>query len=375
MLLTIFGVYLKVGRKIIMHNIIQQNFAGVVIIIFLILFILTAGNFERKINRLFLGAAICILLLIVEELLEEYFAAASEPSVIRSILSAIGYTLRPISVYFLAMVINRNSKKNIFWISIPMVINAIIVFSSIPLKTVFFYTDANEFVRGPLWFVPFVVAAFYVILLLMFTVQECKKSDRTEAITILAIVFISVVSTIMESVFGFSAIQSASSGISITFYYLFFHTNQNNKDTLTGAFIRRRFYLDAKNYSSTLTAVISLDLNDLKTLNDKYGHMQGDKALVTMTNIVRKCITNKSVLYRTGGDEFMILCHKMSEQKVQELIEQIQSEMEKTKYSCAIGYALYSNQKGLDLVCQFADAAMYKNKVEMKKAKTLAERN
>lgn len=115
-----------------------------------------------------------------------------------------------------------------------------------------------------------------------------------------------------------------------------------------------------------MTAVISLDLNNLKVLNDKYGHVAGDKALVTMTEVVKRCITKKASIYRTGGDEFMILCYKLSEQQVQELIKQIQDAMGETEYRCAIGYATYHYRVGLDHACQLADDAMYENKLKMK---------
>lgn len=74
----------------------------------------------------------------------------------------------------------------------------------------------------------------------------------------------------------------------------------------------------------------------------------------------------KASLYRTGGDEFMILCYKLSEQQVQEMMEQIRNALEKTEYRCAIGYATYHYHMGLDHACQLADDAMYENKIEMK---------
>lgn len=242
----------------------------------------------------------------------------------------------------------------------------LVAFSALFGSWSFGYTQLNEFVRGPLGYAPFVTAGFYVAAVLLMTMWKCKKGDLMEAMTVSMIVILIVLSTVMESVFHFRSIQSAASGISITFYYLFLHTNQSNRDPLTSALTRRRFYLDAERYRTALTAVISLDLNNLKVLNDKYGHVAGDKALVTMTEVVKKCITKKASLYRTGGDEFMILCYKLSEQQVQEMIKQIQEAMEETEYRCAIGYATYHYRVGLDHACQLADDAMYENKQEMK---------
>lgn len=101
---------------------------------------------------------------------------------------------------------------------------------------------------------------------------------------------------------------------------------------MTGALTRRRFYLDAEKYRTTLTAVISLDLNDLKALNDQYGHIEGDRALITITNVVKVCTSKSASLYRIGGDEFMLLCYKMSEDRVQEP-EQQEPEQSESKES------------------------------------------
>lgn len=350
------------------NELIQQNFMGVVIILFLILFILANNNFDKRTNQLFLCSAICVLLFIIEETWEGQLALKTTYSYVRVVLSAVGYVLRPMTAYFLVMIICRNTTKWKILMSIPMAINAVVSFSALFGRWSFWYTETNEFVRGPLGFVPFVTAGFYVITILVMTVLSTRKGDKMEAMTVSLIVVLTASATIMESVFHFSSIQSAASGISITFYYLFLHTNQNNRDPLTQALVRRRFYLDAERYRAALTAVISLDLNDLKELNDQYGHMAGDKALITMTETIKGCISKRASLYRTGGDEFMILCYKMNEEEVQELIIQIQEAMKKTEYRCAIGYALYNYRAELDHVCQAADKAMYENKHEMKKS-------
>lgn len=348
------------------YEIIQQNFVGTAIILFLVLFILTNNNFDRKTNHLFMASALCVLLLIVEEAWEWQLAQMPIYRSPRTLLSAVGYTLRPMTAYFLVMIIRRST---LWWnvlMSVPIAVNALVAFSALFGKWAFWYTEANEFVRGPLGYTPFITAGFYIFTLLVMSMWECKKGGMIEAMTVSAIVMLTLTATAMESVFGFRFIQSAGSGISIAFYYLFRHTIQNNRDPLTGALTRRRFYLDAEKYRTALSAVISLDLNNLKMLNDQYGHMEGDKALVTMTRVINRCMKKNAVLYRTGGDEFMILCYKINEKRVQELIGQIQSAMEKTPYRCAAGYALYHYQAGLEEVCHIADSAMYENKKQMK---------
>lgn len=349
-----------------MHEIIQQNFIGVAILIFLILFIFVNNNFERRTNMLFLSSAICVLLFIIEEALEWQYAKMATFHSMRLYLSIIGYMLRPTTAYFLAMIISENTKKQKLIMTIPLLINFVVAVSALFTKWSFGYTASNEFVRGPLGYTPFITAGFYVLTILYMTVVKSKKGDAMENVTVSAIVVLTLIATMMESVYHFRAIQSAASGISITFYYLFLHTNQSNRDALTGALTRRRFYLDARKYHTSLSAVISLDINNLKQINDQQGHLAGDQALITLSHVVRSLTNKKASFYRTGGDEFMILCYHMSEDEVQQLIARIREHMQDTEYRCAIGYALYDYQRSLEMVCQLADSAMYENKKLMK---------
>lgn len=355
-----------------MFEIIQSNFVAVAITFFLILFIMTNNNFEKKTNRLFLAAAVSVLILIVEEAWEAQLALQKTYAPMRVILSAIGYSLRPIVPYFLLLMVRNYTKRGFLLISIPVVLNALVSFSALFCRLSFWYTLDNEFVRGPMGFTPFIVAAFYIVLLLTFTMKGCKKEGIIEAMIVSAIVLLAFISTVMESLFRFQFIQNPSIATSITFYYLFLHSNQNNRDPLTGALTRRRFYLDAKKHYSSLSAVISLDLNDLKTLNDQYGHVEGDKALIEVTDVIKRNIGTRAVLYRIGGDEFMILCYKLKEINVQETIERIKMELEKTKYRCAVGYALSSSSMNFDGICQAADNMMYENKRQMKEGRRIS---
>lgn len=349
-----------------MHEIIQQNYAGFIISGFLIIFILTNSNFEKKINRLFLFSGLCVLALVVADAWEAQLALEPAPSELRIIMSAIGYIMRPATAYFIVMIFFRDNNKRLFLFSIPMILNVLTVFSALFCPLAFSYTPENHFVRGPLGFVPFITSAFYVVMLLVITAMRLNKGYWHDALTVALIAVVSLIATLMESLMGYDAFLSSSCGICVTFYYLYFHTSQNNRDPLTGAMTRRRFYLDARKKRATLTGVISLDLNDLKVLNDSKGHDAGDEALIAMANAIQKTLPRGGFLYRTGGDEFMILCNKMTDEECRMLLRRIDDEMSRTTYKCAVGYSYYDEDEGLDAACIRADAAMYENKAEMK---------
>lgn len=345
---------------------IKADFVAVMITLFLILFVMTNNNFDRKTNHLFLASACCIMILIAEEWWEVQYSLLPYPTTMRALLSAIGYSLRPLIPFFLLISPKYFSRRKLILLIIPQVFNVLVSFSALFCGISFSYTADNQFERGPLGFTTFIVAAFYIVLLLMQTIRDFRRGTMREALILTAIVLSAFFSTIIESVLGVRFIQTPCMATSVTFYYLFLHSSQNNRDPLTGALTRRKFYLDADKYRSALTAVVSLDLNNLKQLNDEYGHVAGDEALATVAAVVKKQMGPRTALYRTGGDEFMILCYRMDENAVQKMIDRIRTAFEGTAYSCAIGYALCSAYSQFDAVCQTADRKMYENKRSMK---------
>lgn len=356
-----------------MYDFIQNNFVAIAIALFLSLFIITNNNFEKKTNRLFISAVFCVLVLIFEEAWEAQLAMNTVYTSPRITLSAIGYTLRPMIAYFLVNIFKNYNKAENIWLTAPLVINGLVAFSSLFCGISFGYTPDNEFVRGPLGYTPFVVSGFYIAILLVLTLKQYKNSNSKEAMIISAIVLLAFTSTVLESIFHFQFIQNPSIATSITFYYLFLHSNRNNRDPLTGALTRRRFYFDAQSFASSLSAVISLDINYLKELNDKRGHVAGDKALITIADTIKNHTSARVSFYRIGGDEFMILCYKKSEDEIKQLIGKIRADVKKTGYSCAIGYAMCprAGKFDFDCVCQSADHMMYDDKRRIKSSEPL----
>lgn len=347
-------------------ELIENNFVGVTLTLCLILFILTNNNFEERTNRLFLVAAVSILIVIIEEAWEAQLALSPVYQPLRVPLSALGYALRP-ALPFCTMLIARKFRgRQLALLAAPLVFNTLVAFSSLFCGLSFSYSADNKFVRGPLGYTPFIVAAFYVVGAIALLFITYKGGGRMEMMILTAIVLLAFLATIMESRFHLQFIQCPGMATSLTFFYMFLHSSQNNRDPLTEALTRRRFYLDSNKNHAAISAVISLDLNDLKKLNDQKSHLEGDRALCTVAKIVKRYMGLRATLYRVGGDEFMILCCKMDEENVQKIISMIRRDLEETDYRCAIGYAMKPAKMSFKSACHIADNAMYENKRQMK---------
>jgi diguanylate cyclase (GGDEF)-like protein len=84
-------------------------------------------------------------------------------------------------------------------------------------------------------------------------------------------------------------------------------------DELTGLYNRRRFFILTEQYLKVAVrakkrlSLLYIDMDDLKWINDHCGHNEGDQALITLANILKKTFRESDIVARIGGDEFVVL--------------------------------------------------------------------
>ena len=134
------------------------------------------------------------------------------------------------------------------------------------------------------------------------------------------------------------------------------------QDTLTGLYNRHAFdrlVIDIQAGKTTKLGVIALDLNDLKRINDRFGHVAGD-ALLQQTAI---CLTRFSQdTFRLGGDEFVIVCQDYTEQDCLALIDALRNDFNRHELSVSLGFAYQAATTNLSVLLRKADQAMYQEK-------------
>lgn len=149
-----------------------------------------------------------------------------------------------------------------------------------------------------------------------------------------------------------------------------------NHDLLTGLPNRHKF-LSATEFSISHAqrndqqlAVIMLDLDLFKNVNDSFGHQYGDEVLIEVSSRLKSLIRDIDVLSRLGGDEFVFLVenYRLTEdiaRIVQKLIDQVTrpftlTNQAQVQISCSCGISLYPEHgKNTEELMQHADAALY----------------
>jgi diguanylate cyclase (GGDEF)-like protein len=121
------------------------------------------------------------------------------------------------------------------------------------------------------------------------------------------------------------------------------------------------------------------DMDDLKGINDSYGHAQGDLALKEVTAILKETFREADLLARIGGDEFVVLAVDASVESAEMLISRILANLEKRNakgdrlypLSLSVGIARFDPLAPClvsDLIAE-ADGLMYQQKQEKKRNK------
>ncbi len=158
-------------------------------------------------------------------------------------------------------------------------------------------------------------------------------------------------------------------------------------DTLTGI-LNRRGFLDRLEPMRLVNndkkgVLISVDLNNLKTINDTWGHLEGDEALRAMADALKDACPKGSLVARFGGDEFVVFyaSNKSDERIIERFSERLEEAIEETNDTLDKPYYVYAsygiNITSLDREYDFdanysdADAKMYANKIEFKKTHSI----
>lgn len=158
-----------------------------------------------------------------------------------------------------------------------------------------------------------------------------------------------------------------------------------NTDPLTNIFNRRKM-LDmltteikrSQRYGNTFS-VIMFDVDDFKTVNDKFGHQVGDKVLIKLSQIASAEARDTDSLSRWGGEEFLLLCPETNEQGSGEIAERIRKTTEMTevadgvKVTISVGVASHHTEDTLDNILNRVDKAMYHAKENGKNQVTIWE--
>jgi diguanylate cyclase (GGDEF)-like protein len=149
-------------------------------------------------------------------------------------------------------------------------------------------------------------------------------------------------------------------------------------DGLTKLYNSRSFYtqleleVDRFNRYKHPLSILLLDIDNFKDFNDTYGHLEGDKALVRFSQIIKTCLRTNDSAYRYGGEEFTVLLPETNGEEAKTVAQRIRASLEMEKFvpapdknaqlTISIGVTQYFPKEELSSFIRRADQAMYLSK-------------
>lgn len=297
--------------------------------------------------------------------------------------SLIGY-------FYTNYILHKIGKEEKKWqkalIFIPVLLVTILLVINLFNGMLFTINENNLYSRGKYIYLFSLIIATYIIvmganLVYCYFKNIDNKKLKEEFKKLLIFTSIPIVSALIQNFNYGITLGQVGLTLSVLLIYLNGQKKDSNIDELTGIYNRRAFNRNVSRLfnSKKLMFLMLMDANDFKMINDKYGHLEGDKALVAIANILKNAISNTDKDYflaRYGGDEFIIVGEIKSQDDVDELMLQIEEEEKrynketKNKYNIklSIGYLLRNNEHtSVESLIEAADNKMYARKKEMKK--------
>lgn len=141
------------------------------------------------------------------------------------------------------------------------------------------------------------------------------------------------------------------------------------KDTLTGAYSKA--FIEVWNESIRTDAqfytLVVVDLDRFKSVNDEYGHLKGDEALLSVAKVIQEATRLGDYIIRFGGDEFLILFKNIKEKQAYDIMKRIEKNVKKQNQlefdiNISYGISIINAHDNFEDQFHLADQRMYSNK-------------
>ena len=212
-------------------------------------------------------------------------------------------------------------RRHRFLLELPSAL--LFLLSCISVKTgwTFFVSEQNRYHRGPLFPIVYVLPLIYMLFCSFSALYYGKKSGEKEklrrSVLLAGMMLMPVIGSALEMIFPNVTIVCVLITISMVAVVMDFLLSRMTKDTLTQLANRldlmttlsdRLDGYDPEAKGKTPLYLLFADVDYFKSINDTYGHLEGDRALCTVANALRAaCRENGAYPARISGDEFVVV--------------------------------------------------------------------
>lgn len=368
---------------------------GDVICLIMLLFISSASRRHTKIllaERYFLEMSLATAILLISDIIWPLVNGVTLPGFrLLNIVINLVYMVLTGFIGFLWIIyvdfkvrrrLDSSHNKRVIMFSIPMLVLLVLTLTS-PKTHILFYIDENNcYRRGKLMWIRICVMILYVLWAAVLTLVGIKrqktKQKKDEMRALLQFTFFPLIGIFMQLFYLNLPFTAVGISLSVLLVFINVQNKQISIDTLTGINNRRQLalYIDSELSASSKKGelyYLIMDVDKFKSINDTYGHLEGDNALIKIASLLNSlCEKQNDFVARYGGDEFVVVCRRHSEAEVEALKQEILSAVSKLNdegtlpytLSLSVGSAKFDTSKSNDEIFAEADKKLYSIKSE-----------
>lgn len=245
--------------------------------------------------------------------------------------------------------------------------------------SVFRVVEGNRLKFGMLYYIQWIPVYMYLFAGFFLVIRYLRKDEdlarKERDFLAMVCLLMLVIATLLDEFL----VYVPSLSMALTICFLFVYLDEQNAsifmDALTQLNNRRQFnrYLDQRLTEKRMPGkelyLVIVDIDFFKEINDNYGHIEGDCALVRTAACLKNCVEDldgKTMICRYGGDEFAIVTEVSRREEVERYCQRVQKKLleegEYMPYRLEISYgiAMYTDEcRGISDLLKMADRAMY----------------
>ena len=366
------GDYLNITSPI------NLNVLGIVVLCFTISLAFRNIVIDKYITKNYIFTSIITIILLILEMLTIFLQDLnnSKFTTMHIILNIIGFSISPLVPYILLLSDKKKIQPHSRILAIPLFLNAIICILSYKTGWIFFFNAQNQYIRGDLFIIPTLVGLLYYTLWIIIILKNNFEYDSGDKLFLNAVFIMPILATSIQLIFNGIILIWGSVSIAMLLYYIFLRELQFKYDALSGIKNRAAFEKEMRRCQKDKNnvAIVVLDLNNLKKINDTLGHGAGDTAIFNSAKLLQQSFEGVGKSYRIGGDEFCVICNNVDKKTLDGALFKLEYLLNKINENASIeiilahGYSFYIKNQNQSIYDTFinADKSMYVSKAKLK---------
>ena len=253
--------------------------------------------------------------------------------------------------------------------------------ATLPYGLVFSVSRENLYARGEYFYI--YVAMYYaaMLYLMVATVRTAAAFQNRSRTLIYPLTLFLGAETVIQIALPSLHVTWLCVTLLSVLYYIYCSEMWNQLDALTGLLNQNSYLNRTAEMRSSGGLLIAFDVDSFKQINDRFGHPEGDAALILLAETLKQVGEHfKGLIARYGGDEFFIVLETKNPQEVSAFRQELLDTLARNNAQAAkpynveisLGFADYDPQLTIPELIEKTDQALYKNKGISKSAKRRA---